>query len=142
MKFVHTDVAAMKYPVLLFSACIAVLAVTLLVAGCTTASYGSNTNVPPVASPVSTGNPVGTTCGFTSCHGLDLACGTHAPEACTMLYQMGDKCRQYAQCTSGSDGSCSLVTDPKFASCKACVEQCAAKAGSDGISAFDCETKC
>jgi hypothetical protein len=58
-----------------------------------------------------------------------------------MEYRLGDKCRQYARCDT-TGGSCSLVTDPKFASCKACVEQCSARAGSDGTSVFDCEAKC
>jgi hypothetical protein len=132
----------MKYPVLTISACMAVLAFTLLVAGCTSASHSGNATPTPGTTPVSPGNPVSTTCGFTSCHGLDLACGTHAPEACTMLYQMGDKCRQYAQCTSGSSGSCTLVTSPQFASCKACVEQCGKAAGSDPQQSFSCEEKC
>jgi hypothetical protein len=132
----------MKYPVLTISACMVVLAVTLLVAGCTSASHSGNANVTPGTTPVSPGNPVSTTCGFTSCHGPDLACGNHVPEACTMLYQMGDKCRQYAQCTSGSDGSCSLVASPQFASCRACVQQCGRSAGSDPQQAFACEEKC
>ncbi len=132
----------MKYPVFTIPAFMTVLAVTLLVAGCTSATHSGNANVAPGTTPVSPGNPVGTTCGFTSCHGLDLACGNHAPEACTMLYQMGDKCRRYAQCTSGSDGSCSLVTSPQFASCRACVEQCGRSAGSDPQQAFACEEKC
>jgi len=58
-----------------------------------------------------------------------------------MEYQLGDKCRQYARCDS-SGGSCTLVKDPKFDSCKSCAEQCAAKAGSDGAAAFACEAKC
>ena len=134
----------MKHPVLSVSALIVVFAVTLLVAGCTSASHSGNANVTRGTTPVSPGNPVSTACGFTSCHGLDLACGNHVPEACTMLYQMGDKCRQYAQCTSGSgsDGGCSLVTSPEFASCRACVQQCSRSAGRDPQQAFACEEKC
>jgi hypothetical protein len=132
----------MNYPVLTFSACMAALAAILLVAGCTSPSYGGDTNVPRMTTPFPPGNAVSTTCGFTTCHGLDLACGTHAPEACTMLYQLGDRCRQYAQCTSGSDGSCSLVTSPQFASCRACVEKCGKSAGSDPQQMFACEEKC
>lgn len=58
-----------------------------------------------------------------------------------MSYQLGDKCRQYARCDS-SRGRCTLVTDRQFATCKACVEQCAAQENADPAAAFDCEAKC
>ncbi|MFA4875918.1 MAG: hypothetical protein WC586_00765 [Methanoregula sp.] len=119
---------------------IVLIMISLAAAGCTTQSPGSTPVTPaPTTLPVVT--PGGSTCGFTTCHGLDPACGTNAPQACTMMYQLGDKCRQYARCDS-SGGACTLVTDPKFSSCKACVEQCAIQAGSNGQAAFECEATC
>jgi len=132
----------MNYPVVTVSACMAALAALLIVAGCTSSSYDGKMNFSRETTPFSPGDRVPATCGFTTCHGLDLACGNHAPEACTMLYQLGDKCRQYADCVSGSGGTCSLVTGPRFASCKACVEKCGRSDGSDPQQAFACEEKC
>lgn len=131
----------MKHRIILVLSVIALLAAGVLFAGCTSASSGTKV-VPPVSPSVTTTGPAGTSsCGLSTCHGLDLACSTHAPEICTMEYRLGDKCRQYARCDS-SGGSCTLVTDPKFASCKACAEQCAARETADPAAAFDCEAKC
>jgi hypothetical protein len=58
-----------------------------------------------------------------------------------MEYRIGDKCRQYARCDT-SGGSCSLVIEPKFTACKACVEHCQIQAGADGLAAMNCEEKC
>jgi hypothetical protein len=119
------------------------LAAVVLSAGCISAS--PDTNVVPPVSPATTatGSSGAASCGLTTCHGLDLACGANAPEICTMEYRLGDKCRQYARCDS-SGGSCTLVTDPQFASCKACVEQCAAikATTTDPAMVFECESKC
>jgi len=117
------------------------LIAALLVAGCTTPSPGNvkSTPVPTTSLPAVT--PDASACGITTCHGLDLACGANAPQVCTMEYRLGDKCRQYARCDS-SGGSCTLVTDPQFTACKSCVEQCAAKSGSNGQAAFECEATC
>jgi len=130
----------MKHPVVLSLLVFALLTAVVLFAGCISAPPDTKP-VPPV-SPVTTA-PVssGSSCGITSCHGLDLACGANPPEVCTMEYRLGDKCRQYARCDS-SGGSCTLVTDPQFAPCKACVEQCAARETADPAAAFDCEAKC
>ena len=122
-----------------FFVCTAVLVITLLVAGCTSALPFLTTPVTPVSPGVT---PVQSSCGFTTCHGPDLACGSNTPQSCSEKYQSGDICRQYAQCSSGSDGSCTLVTSQQFASCKACVENCAIKAGGDTLAASDCEEKC
>jgi hypothetical protein len=121
--------------------CSLLLAAALAAAGCTAPSPVGNPA--PSASPTSQPavTPEGT-CQFTTCHGLDLGCGVSEPRMCTMEYQLGDKCRQYAHCTIGSDGTCSLTTDPAFTTCKACVEQCSIRAGADSIAAFDCEAKC
>jgi hypothetical protein len=118
-----------------------VLAAVIMAAGCMSAAPGTGPTFP--ASPAMTlpGTPSGLSCGLTTCHGLDLACGPDAPEICTEEYRFGDKCRQYARCDS--DGmSCTLVTDARFASCRACVEQCAAQPGTSGAAAFDCEAQC
>jgi len=91
--------------------------------------------LPPVSLPAATPSAA---CGFTSCHGLDLACTASPPQVCTQEYQVGDKCRKYARCDAG----CSLVTDPQFASCKACAQQCEIKAAGDPIAATNCEEQC
>ena len=59
----------------LITICIAVLAV--FAAGCT--SPQNDDLVPPVFPVVTTVTP-SSTCGFTSCHGLNLACGPNPPE--------------------------------------------------------------
>jgi hypothetical protein len=120
------------------------LAAFLLMAGCTVTSGGKTTPAPvpptiPTTLPAQT--PGQTTCGLTTCHGLDLACGTDAPQVCTMEYRIGDRCRQHASCDT-SGGGCSLVLSPKFSACRACVEKCQIAAGPDTISASACEEKC
>jgi len=134
----------MKYDTLILCVCSLALAACLLTAGCT-----SSKPVPPVTpvpTPVPTlatvTTPVLSACGLTSCHGLELACGRDVPQACTMEYQPGDKCRQYAQCTSGSYGSCTLVTSPQFNSCKTCAQKCELRAGADNLAAASCEEQC
>jgi len=123
----------MKKLLLLLTICIAVL--TVLVAGCT--SPQNDDLVPPVFPVVTTVTP-SSTCGFTSCHGLNLACGPNPPEICTAVYQVGDKCRQYAYC-SNTGGTCSLVTTPRFSSCRSCIEKCG---GGDPAEILSCEEKC
>lgn len=110
----------LSYAVPLF----ALLIVALIIAGCT------------APSPATPSRPA---CGFTACHGLDLACSPDAPEVCDLSYRLGDKCRHYARCDA-SGGTCTLVTDPEFAPCKACVEQC--EISSDPQAAFGCEAAC
>lgn len=108
---------------------------SLLVAGCTAPSQGSETpgNTTPVPTSVSLSG-----CGFTSCHGLDLACGSNPPQVCTAMYQLGDKCRQYAYC-SNAGNSCTLVTTPEYDKCKSCIEHCG---GADTNEIFLCEENC
>lgn len=125
----------MKHPSLILYVCCVLLVAALLGAGCTSAPTGGTTPVPTVTTPGQS------SCGLTSCHGLDLTCGTNAPQVCTMEYKLGDKCRQYARCDTGS-GGCTLVTSPQFVTCKACVERCGFGAGPDALVAFDCEAKC
>jgi len=138
----------MKRPFIIPGICIVLLAAALFAAGCTSVFPGSAkvTPAPLPATPVPTAVPSGTptlsTCGFTTCHGSDLACGTNAPQICTDEYRIGDKCRQYAHCDT-SGGSCTLVTDnPKYINCKACAEHCAIQAGADSLAAVSCEEKC
>jgi len=118
----------MKPPALLCVFLFVLLIAALCVAGCTSVSPGNPAPPPDPAS-----------CGFTTCHGLELACGADAPEVCDLSYRLGDKCRQYARCDM-SGGSCILVKDPEFAICKTCVEQC--EMYSDPSHAFACEAKC
>jgi hypothetical protein len=113
------------------AACTAIL--TLIVAGCISPAPGGA--APPVATMTT---PALSTCGFTSCHRLDLACGSRSPEVCTALYQLGDKCRQYAYCST-SGGTCTLVRTPAFDACRSCIEQCG---GADATEIFTCEEKC
>jgi hypothetical protein len=119
-----------------------VLLAVIIAAGCTTPTAPGTPPVPTVSAtpPLPVVTPQGT-CQFSSCHGLDLGCGVSEPQMCTMEYKLGDRCRQYARCIS-TGGTCTLATDPAFASCKACVEQCSIRAGADSLSAYDCEAKC
>ncbi|MGA2912343.1 MAG: hypothetical protein ABSE07_02375 [Methanoregula sp.] len=124
----------MKTSLVILAMCITVLA--MLIAGCTSSQQGGA--VPPVSPSVATTTATSFTCGFTNCHGLDLACGPNPPQVCPMYYQLGDKCRQYAYC-SNTSGSCSLVTTQQFASCKSCIERCG---GADPAEILSCEEKC
>jgi hypothetical protein len=126
---------------------IVVLVAALFAAGCASVSSGNATATPtPFPTPAPTAVPTGTSgesyCGFTTCHGSDLACGMNAPQICTALYQIGDKCRQYARCDT-SGGSCTLVTtNPEFTQCKACADKCQTQSGADSLAAMTCEEKC
>jgi hypothetical protein len=121
----------MKYSFLIVPGGIALLA--LLAAGCTAPSQSG------AAPPGVTVTPaVPLTCGLTSCHGLDLACGRDPPQVCTAMYQLGDKCRQYAYCSDAS-GTCTLVRTTAFDTCKSCIERCG---GADATELLTCEEKC
>ncbi len=124
--------------------CFVLLVAALVAAGCTQTPGGKATPSPvPTALPTSgpAETPGLSTCGFTTCHGLDLACGVDAPQMCTMEYRIGDRCRQHASCDT-SGGSCTLVTGPKFTACKSCVEKCQIAAGPNNLEALSCEEKC
>jgi hypothetical protein len=134
----------MKNPSIVPLICFILLIAALFAAGCTLTSGGKVTPTPvPTALPTSSTaeTPGLSTCGFTTCHGLDLACGMDAPQMCTMEYQIGDRCRLQASCDT-SGGSCMLVTGPKFTACKSCVEKCQVAAGPDSLAAFSCAEKC
>jgi hypothetical protein len=134
----------MRNSVILSGICIVLLAAALFAAGCTLNPGGK---VPPTPTPtviptvVPAETPGQSTCGFTTCHGLDLVCGMDAPQVCTMEYRIGDKCRKYARCDT-TGGSCTLTIEPKFTACKTCIEQCQIAAGADSLAAFSCEEKC
>ncbi len=81
-------------------------------------------------------------CVVTSCHGLDIKCGSAGPEACTMEYQLGDFCRQYAHCAI-VEGQCQLKESRLVEECISCVELCdSGLDGSDPTKAFECEQEC
>lgn len=86
-------------------------------------------------------NPNDQICGIENCHGLDIVCGSNVPEACTMMYQIGDNCRQFATCEI-IEGYCQHTYSKKFADCKTCVEKCIADNQNDNIDMFACESKC
>lgn len=135
---IRNDVIAMRHPAAVPCICSILLAAVLLAAGCTLPFGGKDIPVPGPVTTVLAESPAPSGCGFSTCHGLDLACSPDAPQMCTMEYHIGDKCRQYARCEAGS-GGCRLVTEPEFAACRACVEQCQTEAGP---AAFSCEEKC
>ena len=111
---------------------------TMLIAGCT--SFPQGGAVPTATPTIATTPPptLSSTCGFTSCHGLDLACGPNPPQVCTAIYQLGDKCRQYAYCSTTND-TCRLVTTRQFETCKTCIGKCG---GADPAEILSCEEKC
>ena len=80
-------------------------------------------------------------CGMENCHGLDITCGSNVPELCTLVYQFGDNCRQYASCEI-IDGQCQLVTSNKFYECKSCVEKCIEGFEDNDTGLFRCENGC
>lgn len=80
-------------------------------------------------------------CGIENCHGLDIVCGSNRAEACTELYQLGDRCRQYADC-SVVGGICKYIENPQFTACKNCVRGCEDRYGGDSIRLFQCEGDC
>ncbi|MFA6382465.1 MAG: hypothetical protein WCX08_04330 [Candidatus Buchananbacteria bacterium] len=84
------------------------------------------------------GNP---TCVLETCHGLDIICGANPPEACTMMYGIGDKCLQYAKC-GVLNGKCQPLQNPQFTQCKSCVQTCIDENQNNNSGLFECESKC
>jgi len=83
---------------------------------------------------------MGKACGVQGCHGLDITCGPVPPNImCTMEYQMGDKCREFASCEV-KNGVCQQAVSTKFTQCKECAEQC--QKITDPIASFQCESGC
>ena len=85
--------------------------------------------------------PVTAACGIENCHGMDITCGPNPAEMCDMMYALGDKCRQYAQC-SVVNGACTQVSNPAFDTCKSCVERCQQQFTDDQMGLWECEGKC
>ena len=81
------------------------------------------------------------TCGIENCHGMEIICGSKPAEVCTAMYQLGDKCRQYAKC-SLQESTCQQEKNPQFTNCKNCVESCLEKYKKDQIKIFKCENQC
>lgn len=134
----------MRYPAVIPLLCLVLLCAALLVAGC----MNSNTKTVPTAVPTTVPEtpiiPVTTeqlSCGLSNCHGLDLACVPNPPDVCTTEYKLGDRCRKYVHCES-SGGSCALVKDAGFNTCKTCVEKCELRAGDNTLTAMSCEETC
>ena len=135
---------AMKGPALTPLICVVLLCAALVAAGCTSGTKPISTPTPtpvPETTIVPTATTASVTCGLSSCHGLDLACVPNPPEICTQQYTLGDRCRQYVHCES-SGGSCTLVKDAGFSTCKACVEACQLRGGDVDLWAQSCEEKC
>ncbi len=81
------------------------------------------------------------TCGIENCHGLDIVCGNNPAQMCTEMYQLGDKCRQYAECGLVG-GHCTQVENKTFTACKSCVQTCETKYPNDPENASSCESAC
>jgi hypothetical protein len=128
----------MKHSSLPAGSGIAFLILAVLAAGCTAGTPGGTTGSQVPTASSGPGGLTGNSCGFTTCHGPDLACGPNPPQVCTAVYTLGDKCRQYASCDS-SGGSCRLITTPQYDSCLACIKKCG---GADATEIFTCEEKC
>lgn len=86
-------------------------------------------------------NIVNPTCAVENCHGMDIKCGPNPPDACTMMYGIGDKCLKYAKC-GVIDGKCQQIQNPQFTQCKSCVQACIDANKNDNIKLFDCEGNC
>jgi len=127
----------MKHTFVPAGSVIAFLVLAVLAVGCTGTPGGTTVSPAPTANG-GPGGLTGNSCGFTSCHGADLACGPNPPQVCTAMYTLGDKCRQYASCDS-SGGGCRLVTTQQYDSCLACIRKCG---GADATEIFTCEEKC
>jgi hypothetical protein len=84
--------------------------------------------------------PTSDDCGIANCHGLDIACGKPV-EMCTAIYQLGDKCRNFAQCGK-VNGKCQQIENPQFTACKACVQKCEQDFVNQPDKAFMCESEC
>ncbi len=80
-------------------------------------------------------------CGVENCHGLDIKCGPKIPDACTMEYQIGDRCREYARCVI-KNGKCQLEETNAFKECKICVQNCIETHKEDSTQQFECESSC
>jgi len=78
-------------------------------------------------------------CRIQNCHGLDIQCGLSQPMACTAMYQLGDFCRQFAECRM-VEGKCHFISNDIFMQCKNCIQDC--ELNKAEINPFVCEVKC
>jgi hypothetical protein len=58
-----------------------------------------------------------------------------------MMYQLGDKCREFAKC-GVVDGVCQLIENAEFTACKSCAQKCEKDFSNDPGQAFSCESRC
>lgn len=86
-------------------------------------------------------NSGGMSCALETCHGLDISCGSNAPDVCTQIYGIGDKCLQYAKC-GVQNGKCQQIQNTQFTECKSCVQKCIAENKTNNNGLFECESKC
>ncbi|MFA6525079.1 MAG: hypothetical protein WCT33_02275 [Patescibacteria group bacterium] len=84
---------------------------------------------------------VNSNCALETCHGLNIKCGANPPEACTMMYAIGDKCLQYAECGI-QNGECQPIQNSQFTQCASCVQNCIDTFADDNIGLFECESNC
>ncbi len=80
-------------------------------------------------------------CGVENCHGTDIKCGPNIPQACTEMYQAGDRCRQYVSCRL-QNGVCGMAPNSQFTECVACVDLCQKNFSHDSLALFECESRC
>ena len=123
--------------------CVIVLVASLLVSGCTTGFPDGNPNattVPVIVTPRKSRQA--RTAGSLPATAWISHADRQIPEVCTAVYQLGDKCRQFANCTIDSKGTCRMVTIPEFDACKSCVLICLNESRNDPSKSFACEEKC
>jgi hypothetical protein len=80
-------------------------------------------------------------CSLENCHGLNITCGSNPPDVCTEIYEIGDKCLQYAKC-GVQNGKCQQIQNSQFTQCKSCVQKCIDANENDNMKLFECENKC
>jgi len=87
------------------------------------------------------GNSGSMSCAIENCHGLDIKCGSSPPDVCTEIYEVGDRCLQYAKCGI-QNGICRQMQNPDFTECRSCVQKCIDANIDDAIKLFECESRC
>jgi len=81
-------------------------------------------------------------CALETCHGFNnISCGSNPPDVCTEMYEVGDKCLQYAKC-GVQNGKCQQIQNPQFTECQSCVQKCIDTNKNDNNKLFECESKC
>lgn len=94
-----------------------------------------------IAKPFSISKTETVMCGIENCHGVDVICGPKPAQMCTMMYAVGDGCRQYTKCEI-IDGKCQLRPDPRFEECQICIKKCLEGLENDPAASFGCESQC